>query len=101
MYGLWLDSSWFFQVSKKPRIETCRLGAESDRGEVGNSTSHGEGQKEKSTYINFQPKSLSFNFVTAFDTPKGLPEKPTHIHEYHFGVVHAEVSLYKQNIYGE
>lgn len=85
--------SWFFLASKKPRIETCRIGAESDRGEVRNSTSHGECQKEKSTYINFQPKSLSFKFVTAFDTLKGLPEKPIHIHEYHFGIVHAEVSL--------
>lgn len=88
-------------VSKKPRIETCRIGAESDRGEIGNSTSHGECQKEESTYINFQPKSMSFKFVTAFDTPNGSPEQPIHIHEYHFGLVHAEVSLYKQSINGE
>lgn len=91
----------YFLVSKKPHIDICRLGAESDRGEVGNSTSHGECEKEESTYIKFQPKSLSFKFVTAFDTPKGLPEKPTHINEYHFGVVHAEVSLYKENINGK
>lgn len=90
----------YFLVLKKPHIETCRIGAESERGEVGNSTSHGECQNEESTYINFQPKSMSFKLITAFETPKGLPEKPTHIHEYHFGVVHAEVSLYKQNIYG-
>uniref|UniRef100_A0A8W8KS87 C-type lectin domain-containing protein n=1 Tax=Magallana gigas TaxID=29159 RepID=A0A8W8KS87_MAGGI len=58
------------ELLKKPHIETCRIGAESDRGEVGNSTSHGECQNEESTYINFQPKSMSFKLITAFETPK-------------------------------
>lgn len=87
------------ELSKKPLIEVCRLGAESNKGEVGNSTSHGNCEKEESTYINFQPKSLSFKFDMIFHTLKGLPEKPIHIHDYHFGLVHTDVLLYKENIY--
>nr|XP_022322784.1 C-type lectin mannose-binding isoform-like [Crassostrea virginica] len=86
------------EVSKEAHIETCRLGAESDKGEVGNSTSHGDCEKEESTYINFQPKSLSYTFVTSFDTLNNMPSKPIHIHESRFGVVHAEIRLYKEDL---
>ena len=79
-------------------METCRLGAESDKGEVGNSTLHGDCEKEESTFINFQPKSLSYTFVTSFEMPKNMPSYPIHIHESHFGVVHAEVKLYKEDL---
>nr|XP_022322779.1 uncharacterized protein LOC111124212 [Crassostrea virginica] len=86
------------QLSKEAHIVTCRLGAESDKGEVGNSTSHGDCEKEESTYINFQPKSLSYTFVTSFEMPNNMPPYPIHINESHFGVVHAEVTLYKEDL---
>ena len=64
---------------------------------MGNSTSHGDCEKEESTYINFQPKSLSYTFMTSFETPENIPNL-TYIHEYLFGVVNAEVTLYKEDL---
>lgn len=91
--------TFYFLVSKKPHILTCRLGAESDKGVMRNSTSHGDCEKEESTYINFQPKSLSFKFVMLFEMPKNLTNTPIHIHDYHFGVVQSEVIVYKENLH--
>lgn len=82
-------------VSRKPSIPSCYLGAESDKGEVGNSTSH----DEESTYINFQPKSMSFKFNMEFKPSDNLTTSyPNHISESLFGIVNAKIRLYKEDV---
>lgn len=95
-----IESLCCILVTKKPHILTCHLGAESSKGDVGNSTTSGECENEKSTYINFQPASLSFKFTMVFEMPHNIPSKPDYITEYQFGVVYSEVQLNKENLQG-
>lgn len=86
-------------VSRKPGILSCQFGAESDKGEVGNSTLHGDSENEESTFINFQPKSMSFKFDMEFKPPDNVSTSyPNHINESLFGIVKAKIRLYKENV---
>lgn len=86
-------------VSRKPDILSCQLGAESDKGEVRNSTSHGDCSNEESTFINFQPKSMSFNFDMEFTPSDNISTSyPNHINESLFGIVNAKIRLYKEDV---
>ncbi|XP_062593570.1 uncharacterized protein LOC134255066, partial [Saccostrea cucullata] len=81
-----------------PTLLTCRLGVESNAGEVKNSTSTGSCLEEKSNFMNFQPEHSSFVFEFALNVHVSAP-KPDRIYDYSFGIVKASVSVSRMNIH--